>query len=229
MLVVAALGFGKSFYLRPMSEQAPLPTYLVVHGVVMTLWYLFFLSQAILAQRGSLAMHRRLGIAGVALAAGVVVTGASAHLGIVPRMQALGHLQSADDFALGVAFALEGLASLLPFIVLIALAVWLRRNSASHKRLMYWALAWTLGPALSNTRPLGQFLDSLVVPHLPFFPFDLLWFAALLVYDWRTLGRIHPVTWLGFVLLALHFLVITPWILQIVALHAWLGAYLGGG
>lgn len=226
MLAVIALGFGRSFYLHPVYKQSSLPTYLVVHGIVMTLWYLLFLVQAVLAQRGSLRWHRGFGMAGVVLAMGVVATGASAHLGVVPRMQALGRIQDAEGFAMGVAFALEGLASLLPFIVLVALAIWLRRDSASHKRLMFWAMVWTLGPALSNSRPLGQFLDPLVAPHLPFFPFDLLWLAALLAYDWRTLRRIHPASWLGFGLLAFYFLVATPWILEIDALHAWLAGYL---
>jgi hypothetical protein len=226
MLGVIALGFGRSFYLRPVFLESSLPLLLVVHGTIMTLWYLVFLAQAILASRGSLRLHRRLGIAGIGLALAVVVSGAQVHLGNVSRWQASGLVLNPETLAAAVAFTLEGLLFLLPFVVLIALAVWLRRNPASHKRLMFWAMAWTLGPALSGTRPLGQFLDPLVAPYLPFFPFDLIWLAALMAYDWKTLRRIHPATWLGFGSLAAYFLVITPWIVSIDALHVWLGGYL---
>ncbi|TWT19076.1 hypothetical protein FQY83_11955 [Luteimonas marina] len=227
MLVVVALGFGKSFYLRPVFSDTPLPTYLAVHGIVMTAWYLLFLAQALLAGSGRIDLHRRLGIAGVALAAAVVATGALVHLRLIPRMQALGRIASPEDLAFAIDFALQGLASLAPFVVLIALAVWWRRRPAVHKRLMFWAMAWTLGPAFTNTRPLGQFLDSLVVPYLPFFPADLFWLVALLAYDWTTTRRIHPATWLGFLLLALYFLFAMPWIAGNATLQAWLKACLG--
>ncbi len=38
MLVVIALGFGKSFFLRPAFNEKPLPLYLLLHGVTMTVW-----------------------------------------------------------------------------------------------------------------------------------------------------------------------------------------------
>lgn len=227
MLVAIALGFGRSFYLRPVFIDRPLPTYLVVHGAVMTGWYLLFLAQALLASNGRIDLHRRLGIAGVLLAAAVTATGVLVHLRVVPRMQALGEIGSAGDLSFALGFALAGLASLVPFVVLVALALAWRRRPAAHKRLMFWALVWTLGPAFTNSRPLGQFLDPLVAPHLPFFPADLLWLAALLAYDWTTLRRIHPVTWLGFLSLAAYFFVVMERVARNEVLQGWLRAWLG--
>ncbi len=227
MLVVIALGFGKSFYLRPYHYDTALPVYLVVHGVVMTAWYLLFLAQACLVSAQRVDLHRRLGIAGVALAAAVVATGAMVHLRMIPRLQALGQLGSAGELSFALGFVLAGLASLVPVVVLVALAVWWRRQAATHKRLMFWAVVWTLGPAFSNTRPLGQFLDAQVVPYLPYFPADLFWLAALLADDWRVLRRIHPATWISFLLLALYLLYVMEWIARAPMLHAWLRAYLG--
>ncbi|MDO9453832.1 MAG: hypothetical protein Q7J29_13345 [Stagnimonas sp.] len=226
MLAVLALAFGKSFYLRPVFSDKPLPAYLIVHGVVMTLWYLLFLAQASLANIGRRDLHRQLGIAGVLLALGVVATGAFVHLNFIGRMQAAGVITSPQDVMRGMGFVLAGLASLVPFVILIALAVGLRRKAALHKRLMFWALVWTLGPAFSNSRPLGQWLDPLVAPHLPFFPSDLFWLAALLAYDWKTLRRLHPATYLTFFLLAFYFFFVTDWLVGSALLQGWLQAYL---
>lgn len=227
MLVVIAVGFGKSFYLRPVSGGAPLPTYLVVHGITMTAWYLLFLVQAAFVVAGRVDLHRRLGIAGAVLAMAVVVTGVQVHLNFIPRLQAAGVVFGPEDMARSIGFALAGIASLLPFVVLIALAVWLRKRAAVHKRLMFWAMVWTLGPAFTNNRPLGQLLDPLVAPYLPFFPADLVWLVALLAYDWTTTRRIHPATWLGFLALAVYFLVVMEWVAGNEMLHAWMRGCVG--
>lgn len=225
MLVVVALGFGRSFYLRPLLGSKPLPGYLIVHGATMTAWYLLFLVQAVLVNIGRSDLHRKLGIAGVALAVGVLVTGVCVNLHFIPRAQASGFISSPEDLSFGIAFVLASISSLIPFAILIVLAVLLRKKVATHKRLMYWALVWTLGPAFTITRPLGQVLDPLVAPYLPFFPADLFWFAALLVYDGKTIRRIHPATYLGFFSLTFYFLVVTEWIVGIEPLQECLRAY----
>ena len=61
MLVVVALGFGRSFYLRPIFTDRPLPAYLILHGAVMTAWYLLFLAQALRVQRHRVDLLRKLG------------------------------------------------------------------------------------------------------------------------------------------------------------------------
>lgn len=208
-------------------NDAPLPVYLVVHGLVMTGWYLLFLTQATLVSSRRMAVHRRLGVAGVVLAAAVVVTGAMVHLRLIPRMHALGRIASPEDVAFATGFVLQGLASLLPFVVLVTWAALGRRRPELHKRLMFWAMVWAIGPAFTPTRPLGQFLDPLVAPALPFFPANLLWFGALLLYDWRTLRRPHPATWLPFAALSGWLLWVMPWIANQPLAQAWLRAYVG--
>jgi hypothetical protein len=87
---------------------------------------------------------------------------------------------------------------------------------------MFWAFVWMLGPAFVNSRPLGQVLDPLVAPYLPFFPADLIWLLALMAYDWKGERRIHPATYIPFVALALFFIVATPWIAGSEVLQDWL-------
>lgn len=191
MLLVIALGFGPSFYLRPWFKSTPLPAHLLVHGIVMSAWFALFLVQALMVRTRRIEVHRRLGWAGVALAGAVILTGIQVNLELIPGALARGAISRPED---GVGFALGSMSSLLPFAVLVGLAVGWRRRPGVHKRLMFWAFAWMLGPALASSRPLGQALDQLVAPHLPFFPFDLIWLLALMAYDWKTERRIHAAT-----------------------------------
>lgn len=203
MLAAVALGFGPTFYLRPVTGRAPLPPYVVLHGVVLTAWYLLLLAQVWLVQRGQVQRHRQLGVAGVVLAVAVLASGIQVNLALVERVPA-------EMRELATGFAISGIGGLLALVPLVILAVVYRRRPQVHKRLMYWAFVVTIGPAFAGSRPFGAFLDGLVAPALPFFPSDLIWFAALLAYDWRTMRRIHPVTWVGFLLLALYLLVVLP-------------------
>ena len=68
--------FGPSL-IEPSARAVPLPlTPLVaVHAAVSAAWLLVFLVQTILVAKGRTAVHRRLGIAGVLLAAAFVATG----------------------------------------------------------------------------------------------------------------------------------------------------------
>lgn len=225
MLAFIALGFGKSFYVRPMFNDTSLPAYLVVHGIIMTAWYLLFLVQATLMNIGRGDLHRRLGIAGIVLAVAVVVAGVNLNLNRIPRGQALGYISSPADLSLYIGLTLDSIGSLVPFAMLVALSILFRRRGAVHKRLMFWAMVWTIGPAFTDTRPLGQVLDSLVAPYLPYFPSDLFWLAALLAYDWKSQRRFHPATYLPFLLLAFWFFVATGWIVGNSTLQAWLMAY----
>lgn len=223
MLVAVALGFGRSFYLRPLFISKPLPGYLIVHGLTMTAWFLLFFVQATLVSIRRVDLHRKLGIAGLILAAGVVVTAIIVNLNVIPRMQANGQISRPEE---GLGFALSSLSGLLPFVLLVGSAVWLRRRPDIHKRLMFWAFVWMLGPAFTNTRPLGEVLDPLVAPYLPFFPADLFWLFALSAYDWTTQRRIHPATYVTFILLFLFFVFVTPWIAGNETFRDWLLTYL---
>lgn len=222
MLIVVGLGFGRSFFLRPAFIEKPLPTYLIAHGATMTAWFLLFLMQTMFVSARRVDIHRKLGVAGIALAIGVVVTAVIVNLNVGPRALNAGTISRYDE---AVGFALGSLSSLIPFVALVSLAVLLRRNPNLHKRLMFWAFVWMLGPAFAGSRPLGQFLDPLVAPFLPFFPSDFIWLLALMFYDWRTLRKIHPATYLPFILLFLYFMFATPLISENEVLQNWLLAF----
>src|SRR5262245_15221034 len=68
-------GFARTFFLRPLFVDKPLSPLVLTHGIVFTAWFAVLLAQATLVAAGRTDLHRRLGVAGVTLAAGMVVLG----------------------------------------------------------------------------------------------------------------------------------------------------------
>jgi hypothetical protein len=154
---------------------------------------------------GRRSLHRRLGIAGVVLAAIVVATGFHVNRNLVPRIAAVVAEPSPELERVMALATIAGLLILGAFSLFVTAAILLRRNREAHGRLMFLALLATIGPALGPARWLGQ----AVAPVLPTWlgliaPVTAAWVIALGLHDWFTRRRIHPVTlWGGLLLIAL--------------------------
>jgi uncharacterized membrane protein YozB (DUF420 family) len=207
-LVVVGLNvaaFGPSL-IEPSARAVPLPltTLVAVHAAVSAAWLLVFLAQTVLVATGRTAVHRRLGIAGVLLAAAFVVTGplvtiAQARRGfdlssdLVPR----GTSQSAG-VSLSVLFVF------VAFGLLVAGAVWYRRRPEVHKRLMLLAILGPLmGAPVSHLVGHWDFLRPWAGAILPLS--NALLLAALPIHDRLTRGRIHPVSLWGAIIVMVSF------------------------
>jgi hypothetical protein len=87
--LVVVVGFAPSYYFRAFSDAPPLRGLVHLHGAVATSWMLLFLAQASLVSVGRTDIHRRLGMAGVAIATLFVVVSyataiTAARLGVTP-------------------------------------------------------------------------------------------------------------------------------------------------
>ncbi|MBK8196863.1 MAG: hypothetical protein IPK75_00735 [Acidobacteria bacterium] len=218
MTAIVFLGFLPSFYARPYFRDTPLPAYLILHGLIMTAWQSMFLIQTTLIARRNTRLHRQLGVAGAALAALVVIAGVYATLR-QPGFYAAR--------AIELPFPLEPLVipNLLGFLLfgsLVAAAIHFRRNSAAHSRLFFWAFVVTMGPAVTPVRTLG----SIIAPYFPVtFPPEiaLVWiaWAAILIHDWTSARRFHPVSVAGGFLILFVTFSIVDWVLLIEPLGDW--------
>ncbi len=74
-LVIVLVGFSPGFYLQEVFELPELPLHLVVHGTVLTGWFFLACLQPALVRFRKTRLHRRTGIAGLLIAAAVVITG----------------------------------------------------------------------------------------------------------------------------------------------------------
>ena len=193
-LLIAAIvfaGFSRTFYLSPWLHGPVLSPLRIVHGVAFSAWILLFVAQTTLIAAGRTDIHRRLGVAGVVLAAGMVVLGTVLAIGNARE----GH---APPGIPPLPFLLIPLTDMLVFPLFIAAAVWYRHRPETHKRLMLLATVSLLAAAVAR-------LPTALAAAGPLFYFgvvDLLILAGV-VYDLVTRRKVHPVyVWGGLALLA---------------------------
>jgi hypothetical protein len=195
VLLIVVAGFAPSFYLRgiappyiPLKSLTPL---IVVHAIVFSLWLLLFITQTALITTRRVHIHMRLGQAGIALAAIMVV------LGLLTAAQQVAFGRAPPPGATPLQWFAVPVFDVVIFAGLIAAGYAMRRDSQTHKRLMLLATVVMLQPAVGR---------------LPFPP-DVLygelttliaWLFALplVAWDLSSRGRIHPATAIGVTVLA---------------------------
>jgi hypothetical protein len=184
------------------------PPILHLHGLLFFAWPVLFLAQSLLAARGRYEWHRKLGAAGLALAAAMVVMGLVAIASSMRSWAAQGLEEQARAFSI---IAFSGLAL---FAVFVAAAIASVRRPDRHQRLMLLAtlaimqaasgrLAFNIVNTVPYARPgtLSPPSPELAIgPHLAC---DLLVLGVVMAYDWRRHRRLHPVYLLGGTLLVL--------------------------
>jgi hypothetical protein len=187
LLLIAAvlLGFSRTFFLAPMYHYH-LPNLLVaVHGVVFASWIALFAIQTSLVAVGRVDLHKRLGVFGAILVGLVfimayVVMLEGIHRGFAISEQDQAQILALDVVGINVSFAMF-VAGLL-----------LRRNPASHKRLMLYGTIGMVGPAIARWPfPFIASRPSLVGIVLQSFG------IAMIVFDLLTMRRVHRATWIG--------------------------------
>lgn len=192
-LGVVVGGFSSSFYFRG-EAQGALPTGVVLHGVILTLWYVVAVAQSALIGLGtgadSIRRHRRIGMATSVIAAGVVWTGVAVAVGFYRR-------DSGDIVVPAPALLFGNLVSVLGFAACFVAGVKLRATPAAHKRLMTWASLVIIGPASFRlVRDLGLSPIASV-------PAQFVFVLLLFGYDRLRSRRIHRVSWIGLAILML--------------------------
>lgn len=203
--ITVLIGFSRTYYFKEFSTAPPLPVLFHVHGALFTSWVLLLISQAFLIAGSRTAVHRRLGILGALLVPPMLVTGiivaVLAARGEGPLSSAVA--SGAFEFVLPEIPPLVGMvvpfASVSLFSVFVGLGLLYRQRPAAHKRWMALAAVAMLPPVLGRA---AATLVGVAHPTLFFGP-TILFIAAIGIHDWRTAGRVHPVTlWGGLTLLA---------------------------
>ncbi len=191
ILLLVVAGFTQSFFLRPLfpDHSAPTGWVLSIHGAVFTLWILLFLTQATLINRGRVALHRRIGRVGAALAVVMISLGTFVALRAASEPGGFADAPFPQKQML-----LLSLGDLTLFTVCVALAIHLRARPELHKRFMLLGTINVAMPALSRLAfgvSDGMGIDLGPLPLLALL-FAVL--AAIAVWDWRSRGRVHRVT-----------------------------------
>lgn len=175
-----ALGFSPTFYMRD-ALLPPLPTLLIVHGIVFSTWIALFVTQTSLIAANRRDLHRKLGVFGVCVAAAMVVLMVMAAV----MSLRLGHtpLKGLDPRSF---FAIP-MRDIVTFPLFVAAGVWFRRDAETHKRLMLLATLDILDAAIARWPLSGLPLQG---PPL-FHAIQDLMIVGALAYDYVTRGRVH--------------------------------------
>jgi hypothetical protein len=213
MIGLVLIGFAPSFYLRGVVPAFPRPNpsftpLVLVHGAMFTIWMLVFWAQTALIAAGRRDIHKKLGVAGLVLAALLVPLMYAVAVGQVARA-------NQPPFTTPIAWTAVPLCVIPVYAILVWLGWSRRRDAQAHKRLMLGAALMMMGPAIGRM--------PLAPPVLAGFAFTMflawLTFAPLMIWDRKTMGRLHWATKTGAGLAAANYLIA----IALLATPAWPG------
>ncbi len=231
-VLIAFGGFAVTYWMQlPAGTFVGRPM-LHLHGLLFSAWTLFYFSQTWLIANRRTLHHRAWGVAGVSLATAMLLIGLATAIDSMHEAMAEGHAEAAK------AFAIVPITGIIAFAVLVGLAVVTVKTPEVHKRLMFLATASIMQAALGRFFFLainggGPGVRPGVLPPAPAATtlgpgaIVAVLIAAAAVYDWRKLGKVHPVTlWGGLAVVALEVVRVplstTP---QWAAIADWFGAF----
>jgi len=180
ILVLTLIAFSDNLVTDIGQESNRDPKF-VVHGLFCLAWVVILVVQTHFIWTENRRAHMRLGVAGMLVAVGVTLSTLWVFVAIWRGWDALPFFAKANRFFLP------------SFAVLVLLGYLYRTKPVLHRRFMYLATLYMLGPVLdraSSHLELNVFVFNPVVWNGLFLTFFL--------YDRVTLGRIHPITWGGF-------------------------------
>lgn len=130
--LVVLIGYFKSYYFMAFfSDARPIANALVhAHGIVMSVWVLYFAAQVALVRTKNIKLHMTLGLLGIGLAALVIIVGLlTAYDAQLVRGAAPPGNDPHEFFILPV-------GDMLLFVIFFAGAVYYRKRPLEHKSLM---------------------------------------------------------------------------------------------
>ncbi len=185
LAMAAIIAAGFTFFVVMGISSFSAPWVVHVHAIIFFGWVGIYVLQTLLATRGSLVLHRRLGWVGAGWLAMMAVVGP------LVAVEAI-RLGRAAPFYEPAFFLVMAPLTVWTFVGLSTAAILMRRRTDWHKRLHFAGMAVLTGPGIGRLFPM-----PLVMPHSAIIEFGLvmLWPLAGMAWDLRKHGRIHP-AWL---------------------------------
>jgi hypothetical protein len=146
VIVAVIVGFGPTFYLKPFFNNPPIARSIIyVHGFVMAAWVILFTVQVYFISSKKIKLHQKLGWIGIGLAvlvfvSGMMVTIAAAKYGTASAPAGIPPLE----------FMIVPFGDMIVFAILFGAAVYYRKNSPNHKRLMLLTMINFIPPAIAR-------------------------------------------------------------------------------
>lgn len=200
------IGFAPSFYLKYLVEDHPfypkgLPIPYILHGLVLTVWYILLVFQTTLIQNRNLNLHRKMGIFGPFWAF-VVLISTIWVISLFPARMA----ELANDLGKTVEEVEPGLSGILwldffmslLFVGFVGLGISERKNPDHHKRLMFFSGLVFLFAAVFRVGGIIGFLSGFNPGPTLGLVILFLISTSILLHDKIKLKRVLPLTWMCF-------------------------------
>lgn len=183
MVAVIFVGFFQ-WEARGVVDVRNVPFWVHLHGAFMVSWLGLFVAQIVLAHRGPMDLHRKLGWLSTFVIAGVLVTG------VYTGYKAI-ELHRYPPFFGQAYFLALTIVEPAVFTLLVAAGVALCRRSDWHRRLMMGATIVILEPAFGRLLPmplLGDLGEWVIMA------IQLCFVGVMASHDLRRSGEVHPAT-----------------------------------
>jgi len=192
-LAAVLLGFSRTFFLRPWFPERHVPPepFFIFHGAVFTTWFVLLVLQSSLVAGGRVRWHRRVGAAGVGVAAAVFLLGIYGAMIAAARPDGFVDTSTPPDV-----FLVSPIADIVNFALFATLAFVRRRDLQAHKRLLLLASLSMLTAAIGRWPGLetaGVWIYDGITD---------LFLLPLVIWDLRSRGSLHPATLWGSLWLA---------------------------
>lgn len=185
LLILSLIAFSDNLFYDIGQESNSDPKF-IIHGIFFLAWFIDLVIQSNFIRKGDVRAHRKWGIWGMGIALGVILSTFYVFYAVYEGWEEMEPFVKANRIFT------------FTFTILVGLAYWKRKNSVVHKRYLFVGTFYVLGPVIG--RVADKLGDGSDLGYLLFEGF--IWnglFISLLVYDWKTLGKFHPITWIGFI------------------------------
>jgi hypothetical protein len=195
MALTTFIGFAPSYFLRPFIgippfvREVPVTPWIHLHAVSGSAWMLFLIWQAYLIRGKQHQRHMANGLIGASIALVVIA------VGLVVAFDAAREGRNPPGWT-STSFLMIPLATTFLFGGFVAAALWYRRRPDYHKRFI---LIGTTAALLPATARISMHWFRGILPPVPLGGLILsdLFLLALVAYDLKKLGRLHPATLWG--------------------------------
>jgi hypothetical protein len=210
MLVMVLSAFPLSYFTPVITGSRSYSLLYHIHGLVFFAWIGLYAWQTHLVTTGRTGRHRELGLAGIAISTLMLPLGIALIIAGIHRRIREGIPNPYDN-------SFYNILDLATFVLLmIAGIAAVTRHVQWHRRFTYGAAVCLIGPAISRWFSGPWFFSVPPFPPVTDWAPNLtadLFLVALILYDRRTNGRLHPATvWMCLILPPIH--LVTPFIAE---------------
>lgn len=181
MLLLSLFAFSDNLIYDVKQKSNSDPKF-IIHALFCFAWFIMLVVQSGFIRKNNYKSHIRWGVGGMIAALGMFITSVYIFVVIFKGWDAMPFFVKANRILM------------FSFAICIWLGYRFRKNPILHKRFIQIGTFFIIGPPI-----LDRLSDRLNIDNVDFVNALVpnLLFISLFIYDWRTLKKIHTISWFG--------------------------------